>query len=137
MRSPVVVAVVVVLLGIGPAPAARWGTSPSGRVLVVGAAEDAVRSSNSSTARRQMSLLVAGGFGAVRVTTVWKPGARSLSGDELRILRTVEATARAAGVRVLVSVMAAGSATTPRTVEAQQQFASYAASVVTSLPCRR
>jgi hypothetical protein len=133
MRSLAVFALLVVMFGIGSALAARSGTS-GGRALATGVAEDAVRSSDLATAKQQVSLLTGGGFGAVRVTSVWTPGASAPTADELRVLRNVDAAAKAAGVRVFVSVMPAGSATTPLTTEAQQQLAAYAAAVVEAFP---
>jgi len=133
MRSLAVVALIVALLGIGPAPASRSGTS-EGRPLATGVAEDAVRSPDPTTAGRQVSLLTGAGFGAVRVTSIWTPGATAPTADELRVLRNVDAAAKAAGIRVYVSVMAAGSGTTPLTSEAQQQLAAYAGAVVKGFP---
>jgi hypothetical protein len=108
----VVFALIATLLGIGRAPAAGSGI-PAGRALVTGVAEDAVRSSDPATASQQMSLIRGAGFGAVRVTSIWLPGATAPTADELLVLRNVEAAAKAAGIRVYVSVMPAGSATTP------------------------
>jgi hypothetical protein len=133
MRSSAVFVLLVAVLAIDPAPAAR-SVAPAGRVLVTGVAEDAVRSSDPATAREQMSLVRAAGFGAVRVTSIWKPGATAPSSSELTVLRNVDASARASGIRIYVSVMPAGSGTTPLTPEAQAQLASYAAALVRAFP---
>jgi hypothetical protein len=133
MRALVVFALIATLLGIGRAPAAGSGI-PAGRALVTGVAEDAVRSSDPATASQQMSLIRGAGFGAVRVTSIWVPGATAPTADELRVLQNVEAAAKAGGVRVYVSVMPAGSAATPLTAEAQQQLAAYAVAVVKAFP---
>jgi hypothetical protein len=133
MRPLAVFVLLAVLLGICPALAARSGSS-TGRALATGVAEDALRSSDSTTARQQMSLLTGAGFGAVRVTSIWKPEATAPTTDEFRVLRNVDAAARAGGVRVYVSVMPAGSATTPLTADAQQQLAAYTAAVVKAFP---
>ena len=74
------------------------------------------------------------GFRAVRVTSFWRPGLTSPSDDELRILRNVGDAATRNGVRVYVTVMSPGSATTPLTAAARGDFASYAAALVRDVP---
>ena len=134
VRTLVAVAVLVTLAGGGAVPAARFEAPPTGRSLVTGVAEDAVRASDLVGARGQMSLLRLAGLGAVRVTSLWEPGATAPSGAEIAVLRNVEVAARLAGIRVFVSVFPSGARATPLTVEAQQQFASYAAALVTAFP---
>jgi len=112
------------------APAAHAG----GPGLVLGATEDAVRSSSLVETKAQMDLARLAGFKAVRITTVWKPGADSVSPAETTILRNVATAARLDGLTVLTTVMNFGSATTPLTAQDQSDFASYAASVVTAVP---
>ena len=74
------------------------------------------------------------GFRAVRITSYWRPGLTRPSDDELRILRNVGDAATRNGVRVYVTVMSPGSATTPLTDEARGDFASYAAALVREAP---
>jgi hypothetical protein len=133
MRSLAVFVLLVAVLAIGPAHAAH-SVAPAARTLLTGVAEDAVRSADPTTVKMQMSLVRSAGFGAVRVTSIWKPGATVPTSSELTVLRNVDASAAAAGVRVFVSVMPAGSGTTPLTAEAQQQFAAYAVAVVEAFP---
>ncbi len=74
------------------------------------------------------------GFRAVRITSYWRPGLTRPTDDELRILRNVGDAAARNGVRVYVTVMSPGSATTPLTDEARGDFASYAAALVREAP---
>jgi len=102
----------------------------AGPGLVAGAVEDDVRATALVDADARMQLLRLSGFRSVRLTSVWRPGATAPSETELAILRNVGAAGRRNGVRVYVTVMHPGSATTPLTDEARGQFASYAAAVV-------
>ncbi|HEX4746398.1 MAG TPA: hypothetical protein VFU99_05895 [Gaiellaceae bacterium] len=106
----------------------------AGPGLVVGAVEDDVRASTSVEAEARMAAFRLAGFRAVRVTSYWRPGLTGPSDDELRILRNVGDAALRNGVRVYVTVMSPGSATTPLTEEAQSAFASYAAALVRGAP---
>jgi hypothetical protein len=102
--------------------------------LVVGAVEDGVRASSLVEAEAKMTLLQTAGFRAVRVTSIWSPGQSAPSADELAVLSNVSAAARMNGIRVYVTVMSKGSSTTPLTDDAREQFASYAAAIVRSVP---
>lgn len=106
----------------------------AGPGLVVGAVEDDVRASTLVEAEAKMSAFRLAGFRAVRVTSYWRPGMTQPSDDELRVLRSVGDAAVRHGVRVYVTVMSPGSATTPLTAEAQEAFASYAAAIVRGAP---
>jgi len=112
------------------APAAHAG----GPGLVLGATEDAVRSSSLVQTKAQMDLARLAGFKAVRITTIWKPGADAVSPAETTVLRNVAAAAKLDGITVLTTVTNFGSATTPLGAQDQSDFASYAASVVTAVP---
>jgi hypothetical protein len=109
----------------------------AGPGLVAGTAEDDVRALAIVDADARMQLLRLSGFRAVRVTSLWRPGATAPSETELAILRNVGAAARRNGVRVYVTVMHPGSATTPLTDGARAQFATYAAAVVRASPALR
>jgi len=128
LRLAALLAVVFVL-----APAAHAG----GPGLVIGATEDAVRSSTLTDAKAQMDLLALAGFRGVRITQIWTPGSRVLSPADKKVLDNVVAAAQLNDVSVLTSVMNKGSATTPLTPEDQADFAAYAASVVTEVPSLR
>ena len=115
------------------APAAQAG----GPSLTLGAAEDVVRSASPTEAKAQMTLLRLAGLEAVRITSIWKPGATAPDASERTILRNVTAAAELSGVRVYVSVFHAGSRTTPLTPEARAEFAAYAAALVRENPSIR
>ena len=134
MRTLAAVASLLALVAGGAAFAGRSDTAAPDRVLVTGVAEDAVRAPTLVDAKAQMALLQLAGLRAVRVSSIWEPGATAPSDTELAILRNVETAARLQGFRVFISVFPAGSRTTPLTPEAQQELALYAAAVVRSVP---
>ena len=110
------------------------GLATAGPGLIVGAVEDDVRAPTLVEAEARMMSFRLSGFRAVRVTSFWRPGLTRPSDDELRILRNVGDAAARNGVRVYVTVMSPGSATTPLTDEARADFASYAAAIVRNAP---
>jgi hypothetical protein len=105
-----------------------------GPALALGVAEDSVKAPDLVGARAQLALLQLAGFSSVRITSQWLPGTTAPTEGELGVLRALEGAARLTGVRVFVSVYHPGSRTTPLTPEAQDQFASYVASLVSNLP---
>ncbi len=127
MRGRLVLAVAAALV---VAPPARAG----GPGLILGATEDAVRSPSLVQAKAQMDLASLAGFRAVRITEIWTPGDTAVSKTDTTILRNVAAAAKLDGMQVLTTVMSFGSATTPLTTQDQSDFASFAASVVTTVP---
>jgi hypothetical protein len=106
----------------------------AGPGLIVGAVEDDVRASTLVEAEARMATFRLSGFRAVRVTSYWRPGVSRPSNEELRTLRNVSDAAFRNGVRVYVTVMSPGSATTPLTEQARADFASYAAAIVREAP---
>jgi hypothetical protein len=100
--------------------------------LAVGVADDAVR--EPERGEMVMQQLADAGFRAVRITTIWDPGETEPAADELDALRRVADDANQNDVRVFLSVYQAGSATTPLTDEARDQFATYSAAVVRDVP---
>ena len=115
------------------APAAHAG----GPSMLLGAAEDAVRSSQPAVAKAQMDLLARAGFRAVRITQTWAPGESAVSSNDAAILQNVVTAAGLDGIDVLVTVSNFGSRTTPLTDADQADFASYTASVVSTARIRR
>jgi hypothetical protein len=111
-------------------PAAHAG----GSSVVFGAAEDRVRSQFAAESELEMGLLRLAGFKAVRVTSFWEPGLSEPTPHEAMVLANVHAAAELHGVRVYVSVYNAGSRTTPLTVRARKEFASYTAAIVAANP---
>src|SRR5688572_33101234 len=84
-----------------------------GPFMMFGTADDVVKSHDASMAQVQMDLLKLAGMDTVRVTTIWKPGDKELAANEALNLRNVVEAGKIAGVRVIVTVMHAGSRTTP------------------------
>jgi hypothetical protein len=115
------------------APAAHAG----GPSLLLGATEDAVRSTTLADAKAQMDLLALAGFRAVRITQIWPAGATTLAAQDRTVLTNVVTAAKLANVTVLTSVLNKGSATTPLTDADQSAFAAYAADVVRQVPTLR
>ena len=115
---------------LGLASAAQAG----GPDLLIGATEDAVRSTTLVDAKAQMDLLALAGFRGVRITQVWAPGERAVSPDDVTTLENVVAAAKLSNVTVLTSVMNFGSRTTPLTDADQSDFAAYTANVVEQVP---
>ena len=106
----------------------------AGPGLIVGAVEDDLRAPTLVEAEARMMSFRLAGFRAVRITSYWRPALTRPSDDELRILRNVGDAAARNGVRVYVTVMSPGSATTPLTDQARGDFASYAAALVRDAP---
>jgi hypothetical protein len=115
------------------APSAAAG----GSSVVFGAAEDRVRSPFAAESELEMGLLRLTGFKAVRVTSFWTPGLSEPTPHEAMVLANVGLAAAVHGVRVYVSVYNEGSRTTPLTLTARRQFASYAAAIVRDNPAFR
>jgi len=115
------------------APAAHAG----GSSVVFGAAEDRVRSPSAVESEAEMGLLRLAGFKAVRITSFWVPGLSEPTPHEAMVLANVGTAAVLHGVRVYVSVYNEGSRTTPLTVTARKEFASYAAAIARDNPAFR
>lgn len=128
MRLSLLAAVSTLLALVAP------GLATAGPGLVVGAVEDDLRTATLVEAEARMLSFRLAGFRAVRVTSFWRPGVTSPTDDELRILRNVGDAAARNGVRVYVTVMSPGSATTPLTDAARRDFASYASALVRGVP---
>src|SRR4030081_3562739 len=86
LRFSVVPVAWLPLVPVGPAggagprvPVAHAG----GPGLVIGATEDAVRSTTLVDAKAQMDLLALAGFRGVRITQIWVPGQRAVSPDDV------------------------------------------------------
>ena len=105
-----------------------------GSSVVFGAAEDRVRSPLAAEAELEMGLLRLAGFKAVRITSFWIPGRSEPTPHEAMVLANVSTAAALHGVRVYISVYHEGSRTTPLTVTARTQFASYVAAIVRDNP---
>jgi len=113
------------------------GVATAGTGLIAGAVENDARASTLVEAEARMTSLRIAGFRAVRVTSVWRPGLTTPSTGELEVLENVGAAGARNGVRVYVTVMHAGSRTTPLTEDARAEFASYATAIVRGAPSLR
>ena len=113
---------------------ARPGGAEAAPGLVVGAVEDDVRASSLVEAETKMARVRVSGFRAVRVTSYWRPGLAAPPDEEVAVLRNVTQAGARHGVRVYVTVMSPGSATTPLTDVARADFASYTAAIARAVP---
>jgi hypothetical protein len=104
-----------------------------GRPILVGAAEDGAKQ-GPLDADAKMSLARLAGFDTIRMTSVWWPGNRQVTGMELEGLRNAADAARLNGIRLIISVYPNGSNITPLTPTARAQFASYTASIPQLIP---
>jgi hypothetical protein len=105
--------------------------------LIIGATEDATKSTTMAVAKAQMDLLVAAGFSADRITEEWAPGQTALPATGKEVVENLAAAAKLDGVTIICVVTNHGSATTPLTSTDQQDFASYAASIARAVPSFR
>jgi hypothetical protein len=108
--------------------------SPLNHKLLVGTADDAFKQANPKTAAALVHVAKLAGFDAVLVSAMWKPGARSISGNDRTTLQNVVKGADTEGLRVFVFVWHGLNGKTPRTNSARAQFAAYAASIVRRFP---
>jgi hypothetical protein len=106
--------------------------------MLIGAAEDDVRSLDPAAARAKLDLAKAAGFNAIRITEVWTPGQSAVPQDgEAQVLQTTSATADLDGISLFATIMPFGSRTTPLTTAARREFAAFAADVVRQAPAIR
>jgi hypothetical protein len=118
-----------VLAAVAAAPARAGGPT-----MLVGAAEDAVQQDNLVAAKAKLDLLRLAGFGAVRITEIWAPGERTPPALEQTRLAAVTGAAKLDALKVYVSVLNAGSRTTPLTAGDQNDFAAFSASIARRYP---
>jgi hypothetical protein len=102
--------------------------------MQIGAAEDEGRNADPAVARAKVDLAKAAGFDALRVTAIWAPGENAVPPDQLAALQAVSAAAAFDGITIWTTVMPYGSKTTPLTLTARKQFASFAANLVRRVP---
>jgi hypothetical protein len=112
------------------APAAHAG----GPSMLVGAAEDQVRSETLTGAKAKMDLLRLTGLNAVRVTSIWDPSQTHPTSNEVAVIRNVAEAAKLDGLQLFAAVYNFGSRTTPLSEEDQANFASYAAGLANQVP---
>ena len=106
----------------------------AGSGMAVGAAEDAPKQADATTAQVKMDLAKFAGFGTVRVTQVWVKGQISLSSYDRTTLQNAATAAALDGVRLVVAIYNYKSSNTPLTATDRAQFAQYAQEVVRTVP---
>ena len=121
------------LLGLVLASPAYAG----GPGLRVGAAEDVVKQPTLPAAQAEVQLLRLAGLDTVRVTAIWSPGETAPAADDAAKIANAVTAATLAGVRTIVAVYHASSATTPLTDEDRADFAAYAVAIVRENPAVR
>jgi hypothetical protein len=127
--KPLLLALACALLLASPAQA--------GSGMFVGAAEDDARTADPVEAYAKMELARLAGFDAIRLTSIWTPGLTAPPEREREILRTAVGAAQLHGIRVILSVYHRDQRTTPLTVAARAEFASYVAAIARELPAVR
>jgi hypothetical protein len=105
--------------------------------MTIGAAEDEGRNADPAVARAKVDLAAAAGFGAIRVTAIWKPGQSAVPDDQLAALQSIAAAGAFDGITIYTTVMPYGSRTTPLREAARRQFASFAADLTRRVPLMR
>jgi hypothetical protein len=115
---------------VASAPAARAG----GPTMLVGAAEDAVKSNTPAEAKARVDLLRLAGLDAVRVTSIWDPTHPTPGPDTILQLRNLTQAAALDGMKVFASVYNFGSRTTPLSDGDQASFAAHAAYLAQNVP---
>jgi hypothetical protein len=106
----------------------------AGTGMVVGAADDGIRSLDPLTAKTRMDAAALAGFGVVRMTVVWSPGEQTVGGDDLIALQNASAAAQLDGVRLMLSIYPRDWRATPLSSQARGQFSQYAASIARRFP---
>jgi Bacterial Ig domain len=119
-----------VLAALVLVPAALAG----GPSMLVGAAEDAPKSTDAATSKVKLDLAKLSGYDTIRVTQQWTNGATSPGSNELGALQNAANAAALNGIRLVVAIYDAGSSSTPASPTAQAQFAQYAAATARALP---
>jgi hypothetical protein len=129
-RRPLALLPAVLAAALALVPGARAG----GPEMLLGAADDGVRSPDLVQAKAAASLLRVAGFNAARITVRWRTGEVTPSPAEVAALRNAEAAAALHGLRVIVALVPDGPAAVPLAADLQAQVASYAASLVAAFP---
>jgi hypothetical protein len=117
-------------LALALVPAATAG----GPFMMVGAAEDLVLKENAADATVQVERAKQAGLDTVRLTAQWTRGQTALPLRTAETLEKAVTAAKAANVRVVLSLYPYGSSQTPLTQAGREDFAAWAGDVVTLLP---
>ena len=125
--------VILLFLLLLAVPAAHAG----GPAMAVGAAEDVVKTPDPAFAKAELDKAKLAGLDTVRITTIWVPGQTKVGVLEAIQLKNVAVAAKFDGIRIVVTLMHAGSRTTPLADEDKAQFAKWAADVAKRFPSFR
>jgi hypothetical protein len=102
--------------------------------MLVGAAEDAPEQTTLALAQAATQRAALAGLTTLRLTQTWARGQTALTAVEQTKLGNAVAAATFSNVRVILSIYPYGSSVTPLTPAEQQDFATFAASVVKKYP---
>jgi hypothetical protein len=119
-------ALVILLAALAAAPAARAG----GPYMMVGAADDAVLQDSKATT----ALGVAAGLDTVRISAQWRTGLTALGEGDAAAIGDAVAAAKAARVRIVISLYPFGSSVTPLSEQDRADFAAWSADVARRFP---
>jgi hypothetical protein len=110
------------------------GAAQASRGMLIGAAEDAAKAPTLADAKTKMDLAKLAGLDAIRLTEQWRRGETAPPAADLQSLQNAVGAADLDGIVVYVSIYPSGSSQTPRNARERAQFATFAASLATSLP---
>jgi hypothetical protein len=105
--------------------------------MFVGALEDVVKHPDPAETRKRVKDASDAGFDALGLTTPWIPGETEPDPGQLLLLKNVAEAAQAENIRILLSVFQYRNRDTPTSVEEQQEFADYTATLARELPTVR
>jgi hypothetical protein len=120
----------VVLVFLVWAPSSFAG----GPFMMVGAAEDVVKTPDYAFAKTEMDKLKLAGFDTIRVTQTWTKGQTALGPNDTITLGNAMKAAQFSGVRVILSIYPFGSSVTPLTEQDRLDFTQFAADVMQRYP---
>ncbi len=127
MTHPRALATLVVVATIAFASSAPVAAQPG---MVVGAADDRVRTLSFVDSKAEFELAAAVGMNAMRVTALWRPG----TPPDLALYQTTSQAAALTGMRVFVSVYPESNRAVPLDDGARADFAGYAATLARAAP---
>ena len=127
--------VTILLLTSGREPPGHRSL-PGGRTqpLLVGVAEDAVKTPDPHAAQQKLDVVESAGFDALVVSQTWRRRQRAPSASDVALLRTTAQAARKDGIRVFLVLGHGLSGETPRTPAQRAQFARFAAATARAVP---
>ena len=131
--------VVLLVVGLALAVAAgAWAlhlhSGNDGQPLTIGVLEDAVKLPDPKLADERVALASRAGFNALNVTTAWTPGQTAPDPGELQILHNVARASQSHHVQLLITVYAPRPRYAPTTDAAQEQYATFMATLARDLP---